>query len=193
MWPSDLDRADGGMIHVDLDVCQHPAALQRLRQTFRLPQFPHERHPDHPRSRLHRHAELQISVAADLHVFLPAHVPGEARLTGAGVARRGRPALSPPADGEALQQPAVETDIELLRPAHAHDVVLVLPAEPHPDDVLAVDRKVVAHRDAAARSKRQILALAVVLHDVQRNLERLDPGRGRRQARCQPRRLPRNG
>ena len=191
MRPADPDRADGGMIHVDLVVRQHPAALQRLRQSFGLPQLPHERHADHPRSRFHRHAELQVRVAGDLHVLFPAHVPGEAGLAGAGVAGRGRPALRSPPDHEALQQPAIEPHVELLRPAHAHDVVLVLPAELHPDDVFAVDREVVANCHAAARAERQILALAVVLHDVQRNLERLDPGRGRRQAGCEPRRLPR--
>ena len=40
--------------------------------------------------------------------------------------------------------------------------------------VLAVDRKVVADRDAAAGSERQVLALPIVLQDVQRDLERLE-------------------
>ena len=62
--------------------------------------------------------------------------------------------------------------VELLRPAHAHQVVLILPPQPDLDQVLAVDREVVVNGDAAARSERQIFALPIVLHDVQRNFER---------------------
>ena len=189
---TDVDRADRGVVHVDLVVRQHAAALQRLPQPFRLPQLAHERHADHPRARGDRHAQLQPRVPGHLHVLFPLRVAREAGLAGAGVARRHRPAGSPAADLEPLQEPAVEADVELLRPAHAHDVVLVLPAEPHADDVFAVDGEVVRHGDAAARAEGQVLALAVVLHDVQGNLERLEAGRGRRQARGEPRDLARD-
>ena len=51
---ADLDRADVRVIHVDLVVRDDAAALQRLRQAFRLPQLPHERHADDVRTRLDR-------------------------------------------------------------------------------------------------------------------------------------------
>ena len=46
-----------------------------------------------------------------------------------------------------------------------------------------------AHGDAAARTERQVVALAIVLQHVNRNLEALDAWPGRRQARGQPRDL----
>jgi hypothetical protein len=61
-----------------------------------------------------------------------------------------------------------------LRPAHAHDVVLILPSQANRDRVLAINRKVIANRHAAARSKRQVFALLIVLDDMQRNLESID-------------------
>ena len=68
---ADLDRADARVVHVDLVVRQHPAALQRLRQAFRLPQLPHERHADDARSRLDRHADLEPGVAGRSACTLP--------------------------------------------------------------------------------------------------------------------------
>ncbi len=188
---ADLDRADGRVSHVDLIVGQHPAALQRLRQALRFPQLPHERHADDARSRRHRHADLETRVAGQLHVGFPLGRAGKARLAVAGVTGRGRCAGRLAADDEALQQLAVETDVELLRPAHAHQVVLILPAQADLDQILAIDREHVANGDAAARSERQIFILAIVLHDVQRNLERLERRARRRQAGRQPRDLPR--
>ena len=189
---ADLHRANGRVAHVYLVVGQHPAALQRLREAFRLPQLPHERDADHPRASLHRHAHLERGVAGHLHELFPARVAGEARLAGAGVAGRRRSAFHVAPDHEASEQPAVEAHLELLRPAHAHDVVLVLPAEAHLQEVLAVDGEVVPHGEAAPRAERQVLALPLVLHDVQRNLERLDARRHRGQAGREPRHLPRD-
>ena len=60
-------------------------------------------------------------------------VAGKARLAVAGVAGRGGPALRAAADGEPLQQLAIEAHVELLRPAHALEVVLILPLQPHLD------------------------------------------------------------
>ena len=127
-----------------------------------------------------------------LHVLFPLGIAGKARFAVAGVAGRGGPALGSAADREPLQQLAVEPDVELLRPAHAHDVVLILPAETDFDEVLAVDRKVVANGDAAARSERQIFALPIVLHDVQRNLEGLERRNRGRKTRREPRDLTRH-
>ena len=59
-------------------------------------------------------------------------------------------------------------------------------------EVLAVDGKVVANRDAATRSERQIFALPIVLHHVQRNLECLEPRARGRQTRREPRDLTRH-
>ena len=60
--------------------------------------------------------------------------------------------------------------VELLGPPHPLEIVLILPLEAHLDEVLSVDRKVVADGDAAARTERKILALPIVLHHEQRNL-----------------------
>ena len=135
--------------------------------------------------------DLQAGVAANLHVLFPGVVAGKTRFAVAGVARRRGSALRSPADGEPFQQLAIEADVELLRPSHALDVVLILPLEPDFDQVLAVGRKVVANRETAARSERQILALPIVLHHVQRDLEGLERGRLGRQTRRQPRDLTR--
>ena len=72
----------------------HAAALQRLRQAFRLPQLPHERHADDVRARLDRHADFEPGVAAELHVLFPLGIAGKARLAVAGVTGRRGPALS---------------------------------------------------------------------------------------------------
>ena len=177
------------MVHVDLIVRDHPAALQRLRQAFRLPHLPDERHADDVRARLDRHADLQPRVAVNLHVLFPGVVAGKARRAVAGVTGRGRPALRLASDGEPFQQPAVEADVELLRPSHALEVVLILPLEPDLEEVLAGDGKVAANRDAAARPERQILALPIVLHHMQGNLESLDRRTRGRQTRREPRDL----
>ena len=135
---------------------------------------------------------LQASITGQLHVRFPRGIAGKARLAVPCVARSRRPAFRTAADGEPFHQLAVETDVELLRPAHALDVVLVLALQANLDRVLAVDGKRVADRHAAARSKRQILALPIVLYHVQRNLEGLD-GRARgRQAGREARHLPRD-
>ena len=141
------------------------------------------------RSGADRHADFESRVSADLHVLFPRVVAGKAGLAVAGVAGCGGPALRSTADCEALQQLAIETDVELLRPSHALDVVLVLPLQTNLDQVLAFDRKVVVNRKAAARSERQILALALVLHDVKGNLERLDARARRRKTYGEPRHL----
>src|SRR5919108_377655 len=98
--------------------------------------------------------------------FEGAGIGGKARLAVTGIARASRPAFRAAADDEPLQQPPIEADIELLRPAHAHDVVLVLAPQADFDRVLAVDRKVMADGEAAAGSERQIFTLPIVLDDV---------------------------
>ena len=155
------------------------APLQRLRKTFRLPQLAHERYADHVRAGLHRDAKLQSGVSGKLHVFFPLGIAGKTWLTIAGVTGRGGPALCTAPDREALQQLAIQANVELLRPAHALEVILILPLEANFDEVFAVNRKVVVNRDAAARSERQIFALPVILQHVQRNLKSFEPRTGR--------------
>src|SRR5262245_20847327 len=189
---ANLHRGDARVVHVHLIIGDDAAALQRLGKTFRLPQLSHERDADDARTGLDGDAKLESGVAADLHVLFPAVVAGTSRLAVAGITRRGGPSLRAAADREPLQQLAIEPHVELLRPAHTLDVVLILPLQPDLDRILAVDGKVAANRDPAARSERQLFALAVVLHHMQWNLEGLDPRTGRRQTGCLPRHLSRD-
>ena len=53
---------------------------------------------------------------------------------------------------------AVDTDVDLLRGAHSHDVIVSLTTQAHPDDVFAIERKVVANSHAAARPEWQVFA-----------------------------------
>src|SRR5262249_21936314 len=151
------------------------------------PQLPHERHADDAWSRLDRNADLQPGVPGDLHVLFPLVVAGKPRLTVARVTRRGWPARCRSSDGEPPEQPAVEPHIELLRPAHTHDVVLILPAQTDLDELFTVDGNVVADGHAAMRSKRKVLALLFVLHHVQRDLQSIDPRIGGGEADRGPR------
>ena len=190
---ADLDGADGRIPHVELIVGEHAATLQRLRQPFRFPVLPDERDADHARSRRDGHADVETRVAGQLHVGFPFGRAGEAGFAVAGVARRRGPAGCRAADHEPLDQFPVEPHVELLRPAHAHQVVLILPAQPHLDRVVAVHRKLVTNRDAAARAEWQIFVLSILLHHVKRNLEGLEHRHRRRHADCEARDLSRRG
>src|ERR1700730_775943 len=92
---------------------------------FGSPEPPDERHADDARPRLDLHADLQRGVSGDLHVLFPLRCARKARLAVARVTGRSRPALGSASDGEAFQQLAVQAHVELLRPAHALDVILV--------------------------------------------------------------------
>ena len=163
--------------------------MLRLREAFRLPQLPHEEDADEARSGLDRDADLQPGVSASLHVGFPFGIAGKAGFTVAGITGRGGPPLASASDGEALQQLSIESDIELLWPAHAHDVVLILPAQANLDAIFAVDWKVMANRDAATGSERQVFALPVVLQHVQWNRVRREPRTCGRQTGREPRDL----
>ena len=105
-----------------------------------------------------------------VHVFfefrIALRIPGE-------VLRRRHP-LGFAADGEPLQAHAVETEVELVRLAHADDVVVLLPPQQHLDRVLGVERKVIANQRAALRTERQVVADAFVLHQRFGDLEGVD-------------------
>ena len=105
-----------------------------------------------------------------MHVFfefgIALRIPGEVF--------RGRHPLGLAAHGEPLQPHAVETEVELVRLAHADDVVVLLPSQQDLDGVLRVERKVISNQRAALRAERQIVAQALVLHERFGNLERID-------------------
>ncbi len=192
VWPADLHQPDRRVAHVELVVCQHTTALQGLRQPLGLPQFPHKRHADNPRSGLQGDADLESGVATNLHVLFPLRVAREPGLAVTRVAGGCGAALGRAANGEALHQLAIEPDVELLRPSHTHQVVLILAPKLDLDRVLAIDGHVVPDRNAAARSDRQVLALEIVLHDVQWNLVCREHRCRWRQSGRQPRDLPRD-
>ena len=93
----------------------------------------------------------------------------------AGVAHRRALALLPvAADRETADALAVHADVELVRPAEAAHVAVLLLPQAEADDVLAVDREVVLDGDAPARSERQVVADGAVL--VHRAVDGIDLG-----------------
>ncbi len=88
----------------------------------------------------------------------------------------GLPLASPPTVN-IFSRAAVEPHFEGVRPSDADDVVVELPLQPDLDDILAVHREPVAHRETAARSERQIFAGAIVLRHQFWRLIRLDDRR----------------
>ena len=118
-----------------------------------------------------------MRVATRLHVLLPLGIAERTRLAGAGIASGCGPEVGcSSAHREPLDERSIEPEIELLRPSHAHQVVLVLPAQPDLEQVLSIHREIVSHRDAAPRSEGEVFTLPLILHDVQRDLEGLHPG-----------------
>ena len=65
---------------------------------------------------------------------------------------------------EPLETHAVQPDVDLVRLAHADDVVVLLAPEQNLDGVLGIQREVVANQRAALRSERQVVAHLIVLH-----------------------------
>ena len=128
-----------------------------------------------------------------LHVLFPFRVSGKTRLSVPGITRSGGPALGCSPNREALEQLAIQPNIELLRPPHPFDVVLILPLQTNFDEVLTRGREVMANRDPATRPERQVFTLPVVLQHMQRDLETFQCRNCRRQTDCQPRHLPCHG
>ena len=94
-----------------------------------------------------------------LPVVRPADVAGEAD--------RGGHARRLAAEGEPLDAPSVQPELDLVRVVDAPDIADVVRLQPHLDPVFAVHGEVVADRGPAARPERQVLALLVVLDQVQ--------------------------
>ena len=152
-------------------------AVERQRQNpFRQRRAPVEGEPDLMPSGGDRRADLQPLVGVQ-RVQLPfgegARVVDALEL--AGVAHRRALALLPvAAHREAADPLAVHADVELVRPAEAAHVAVLLLPQAEPDDVLAVDREVVLDGDAAARPERQVVADGSVL--VHRAVDGIDLG-----------------
>ena len=117
----------------------------------------------------HRHAHLQAGIRG-VHVHLELRIT--LRIAGKILGRRH--ALRFAADCESLQQHAVQPKLELMGLAQSDDVVVLLPAQQNLDRVLRVEREMIANQGAALRSKRQVVAHTLVLHERFRNLERVD-------------------
>ena len=81
----------------------------------------------------------------------------------------------------------------MLRPPHPHEVVLVLASEEDLYEVLAIGGEVVADGSAPPGSEGEILALPLILDDVERDLECLDAGGARRESDGQSGQLARHG
>ena len=123
-----------------------------------------------------RHADLQTGVRF-ARVLLP---------LGAGIDRstkaRGRrvPGIHA-ADREPLEQRPRETQIELVSRRNTPHVAIEASLQAHPDDVLAVDRKMMANREPAARPEREVLAHARNLKQLLRDVVRAQTRTSRRQ------------
>ena len=111
-------------------------------------------------SGLHRHARLKTRIGR-MHVDLEF---GRALRVAGEILGHGR-ALGFATHREAFDADSVQPDIDLVRLTHAHDVVVELPPEQNFDRVIAVQRKVVMDERAALRSKRQVVAHMIVLHE----------------------------
>ena len=188
--PADLYRANVGVAHIDLIVRDDAAQLHRLGKALRLPHFSYKGDADNMGPRLHGDANFEARIARYLHIGFPFGIAGEAGLAVAGVAGRRGPALRAASHGETLEELAIQPDIELLRPAHALEVILILALEANFDQVLAVHRKIVVNRHAAAGANRQVFAHAVFLQHMERNLEAVHTGFSGRKPYCQTRDLP---
>ena len=118
--------------------------LRRLQHAFGLPEPLDEGHADLVRAGRHRDADLEIRVGG-VHVVFPLGIA----LRVAGEILRGGHPLRFAAHRELLQADAVETDVELVRLAHADDVVVLLASQQDLDRVLRVERKVIPDQRAA--------------------------------------------
>ena len=113
---------------------------------------------DRPLAGVHGSTHLQARVRG-VHVELPLGVADDLAVP----RQRSGSAFGLATHGEPFDAHAVDPQIEVLAVAHPDDVVVDLTPQPHFEGVLAVEREVVAYRQAAARSERQVFVDAHVL------------------------------
>src|SRR6185369_12431272 len=99
---------------------------------------------------------FESGIAFDLHILFPRVVAGKTRLAVARITRSGGAADCFAANRETLDQFAVQPYIQLLRPAHAFQIILILALETNLNGVLAFDGEVVRNRQPAAGSEWQV-------------------------------------
>src|SRR5579883_3193221 len=177
---ADLEISDIGVVEIDLIVGNDAAALDGLGKALWFPLLADEGDPNDVRPRGYGDVDFEAGIAANLHVFFPGVVAGESGLARAGIAGGGGTALSLAADPEPFQKLPIQADVELLGPSHSFDVVLILALEADFEAVFAIDREVMLDGDTAAGAEGEIFALAVVLKDVERDLESIHSGAGGR-------------
>ena len=135
------------------------AVLRRLEYPSGFIVLADERDRHFSRPCFHREAYLQAGISR-LHVHFPFGIA--LILSDKTLCRR--PALALATHIEPLEERAVQADFDLVRIAHADDVVVQLSSQQHLDGVLAIDGKVMANHRAALRPKGQIVARPFVLH-----------------------------
>ena len=105
-------------------------------------------------------------------VVLPVVGPADV----AGKADRGGHARRLAAERQPLDALSVQPELDLVRGVDAPDVADVVRLQPHLDAVFPVHRKVMPDGRAAARPERQVLALLIVLDQVQGHVVGRDLG-----------------
>ena len=92
---------------------------------------------------------FEAGIAVELHVPFPLRSTCESGLSIAGITCSCSAPLRFAADSEAFQKNAVEPDVEQLFPTHPLEVILIVALQADRESVVAVDREVVPHGDAA--------------------------------------------
>ena len=188
--PADFNGVNLLVIEIDFVVRQQPAALIRLRDALLVDLLPHVGSGHHMLSGGNRNDYFEPFAGPVQHVLFPVDAAG---FTGSRETQRRGNSRRVAADGEAFEQAPVETDFEHLLPAEPLDVILVVGFELHADAVIAIDRKVVFRRNAAAGAERHVLVLPPVLAHVEGYFVGCRRRTRGRQADREPRHLPRHG
>ena len=145
--------------------------LRRLKYPGRFVVLPDERDRNLSRPCFHRETHFQAGISR-LHVHFPFGIA--LILSDKTFRRRPALALAFATNIETLEERTVQSDFNLVRIAHADDVVVQLSSQQHLDRILTVNGKVMTNHRAALRSEGQIVARPLVLHQRFGNLVRVD-------------------